>query len=136
MPCPPSRKLYSRLDYAHRYIEDLPNTTFFVGDYACYRRLADVVTAWYPLVTPGPVPAWRMPLSILDPMALFSRVAHNLPPHGLFIMINQGRNEAALAAAWCEGVGLTRYGSCESRATLRSRLPAVASCWRRSHIYP
>lgn len=127
---------YSRLDYAHGYIEDLPNTTFFVGDYACYHRSADIVTAWYPFVTPGPVLAWRMPLSVLDPMALFSRVAHNLSPHGLFIMVNQGRKEANLAATWCEGVGLTQYGSCEIRATLRSRLPAVASCWRRSPIYP
>lgn len=39
----------------------------------------------------------------------------------------------AIAATWCEQVGLTRYGSCEIPATLRSRLPAVASCWRRSH---
>ncbi|MEK9141817.1 MAG: hypothetical protein AAB308_12260 [Nitrospirota bacterium] len=124
---------YSRLDYAHGYIEDLPNTTFFVGDYTCYHRPADVVTAWYPFVTPDPVLAWRMPLSVLDPIALFSRVAHNLPPHGLFIMVNQDRKEAAIAAAWCEQVGLARYGSCEIAASLRPRLPAVASCWRRSH---
>lgn len=126
---------YSRLDYAHGYIECLPNSTFFVGDYAGYHRPADVVTAWYPFVTPGPVLAWRMPLSVLNPAALFSRVAHNLPPHGLFIMINQSREEAALAAAWCEKVGLMRRGSCEIRATLRSRLPAVASYWKRSHTY-
>jgi hypothetical protein len=124
---------YSRLDYAHGYIEHLPNTTFFVGDYTCYHHPADVVTAWYPFVTPDPVLAWRMPLSVLDPIALFSRVAHNLPPHGLFIMINQGRKEAAIAAVWCEQVGLVRYGSCEITGTLRSRLPAVASYWRRSH---
>ena len=43
---------YSRLDYAHGYIQDLPNTQFFVGDYARYNRPADVVTAWYPFVTP------------------------------------------------------------------------------------
>ena len=124
---------YSRLDYAQGYIYNLPNATFFVGDYACYNRPADIVTAWYPFVTPGPVLAWRMPLSVLDPMALFSRVAHNLPPHGLFIMVNQGRTEAAIAAAWCEKVGLVRYGSCELKATVCSRLPAVASCWMRSN---
>ena len=124
---------YSRLDYAKGYIEDLPNTTFFVGDYAYYHRPADIVTAWYPFVTPGSVLAWRLPLSILVPEALFSRVAHNLLPHGLFIMVNQGREEAAIAAAWCEKVGLAQYGSCELKATLRSRLPAVASCWIRSH---
>lgn len=123
---------YSRLDYAHGYIQDLPNTQFFIGDYACYSRPADVVTAWYPFVTPGPVLSWRMPLSVLDPEALFSRVAQNLLPHGLFVMVNQGREEAGIAAAWCKKVGLVRYGSCELNATLRPRLPAVVSCWMHS----
>lgn len=120
---------YSRLDYAHGYIQDLPNTEFFVGDYACYKHPTDVVTAWYPFVTPDPVLAWRMPLSVLAPRTVFSQIARNLQPHGLFIMVNQGREEAAIAAAWCEKVGLMRCGSCEIMATLRSRLPAVASWW-------
>lgn len=123
------RNGYTRLYYARGYIQDLPNTQFFVGDYACYDRPADVVTAWYPFVTPGPVLAWRMPLSVLTPEALFSRVARNLPPHGQFIMVNQGREEVAIAAAWCGRVRLVRHGSCELKARLRARLPAVASCW-------
>jgi len=125
---------YSRLDYAKGYIEDLPNTTFFVGDYAGYDHPADVITAWYPFVTPDPVLAWRIPLSVLAPHALFSRVAHNLTPHGLFVMVNQGQDEAAIAAAWCEKVGLVRYGSCEIRTLLRSRRLAVVSCWTSSHL--
>ncbi len=125
---------YSRLDYAHGYIQDLPNTQFIVGDYAGYDHPADVVTAWYPFVTPDPVLAWRMPLSVLAPHTLFSRVARNLIPHGLFVMVNQGQDEAAIAAAWCEKVGLVRYGSCEVRTLLRSRRPAVVSCWTSSHL--
>ena len=120
---------YSRLDYAHGYIRDLPNAQFIVGDYAGYDHPANIVTAWYPFVTRNPVLAWRMPLSVLMPHTLFSRVARNLTPHGLFIMVNQGRDEAAIAAAWCEKVGLVRYGSCEVRTLLRSRRPAVVSCW-------
>jgi hypothetical protein len=46
---------YSRLDYAQGYIQHLPNTQFIVGDYACYERLADIVTLWYPFVTPNPI---------------------------------------------------------------------------------
>lgn len=120
---------YSRLDYAQGYIQDVPNTQFVVGDYTCYNRPADVVTAWYPFVTPDPVLAWRMPLYVLAPRTLFSQVARNLRPYGLFFMVNQGKEEAAVAAAWCEKVGLAHYGSCELRAMLHSRLPAVASCW-------
>ncbi len=124
---------YSRLDYAQGYIQHLSNTRFFIGDYTCYHDSADVVTAWYPFVTPGPVLSWRMPLSVLAPEALFSRVAQNLPPHGLFIMVNQSREEAAIGATWCEKAGLTRHGLCVLKATLRSRLPAVASYWMHSH---
>ena len=120
---------YSRLDYAHGYIQDLPNTRFFVGDYTSYDHPADVVTAWYPFVTPGVVLAWGMPLSLWTPRALFDQVVNNLQPHGLFFMVNQGREEAAIAAAWCERVGLVRYGTRVLKATLHSRLPAVASYW-------
>jgi hypothetical protein len=120
---------YSRLDYARGYIQDLADTQFVVGDYACFDRPADVVTAWYPFVTPGPVLAWRMPLSVLTPHALFSQIARNLRPHGLFVMINHGREEAIIAAAWCRKVGLAQYGSCVIKGTLRPQLPAVASCW-------
>lgn len=124
---------YSRLDYAQGYIQDLPNTQFIVGDYARFDHPADIVTAWYPFVTPDPVLAWRMPLSMLAPCALFSQVARNLQPHGLFLMVNQGKEEAAIAAAWCDKVGLTRYGSCEIKARLRPRPPAVASYWMLTH---
>lgn len=123
---------YSRIDYARGYIQDLPDTQFVIEDYARYHQRADVVTAWYPFVTANLVLAWRMPLSVLTPHVLFSRVAETLSPHGLFVMVNQGREEATIAACWCTKVGLVRYGSCELKATVRPRLPAVVSCWMRS----
>ncbi len=121
---------YSRLDYARGYIENLPKTEFLIRDYSRYNRPAHTVIAWYPFVTPNPVLAWRMPLSLFTPHALFSQVAHNLQPHGLFLMVNQGRREASIAAAWCRKAGLVRHRSCELRPILRPRIPApVLSCW-------
>ena len=120
---------YSRLDYAQGYIQHLPNTHFIVGDYACYERSADVVTAWYPFVTPDPVLAWRMPLSVFAPHALFTRIARNLQPHGRFVMVNQGRKEATIAASICKKVGLARQGSCEIGTPLRPRRSPVLSVW-------
>ncbi|MDR4465134.1 MAG: hypothetical protein MRJ66_12790 [Nitrospira sp.] len=120
---------YSRLDYAQGYIHSLPNAQFIVGDYAYYERPADIVTAWYPFVTPDPVLAWRLPLSLFTPHALFSRIARNLQPHGRFVMINQGRMEATIAAALCRKAGLTRQGSCEVTTPLRPRRPPVLSVW-------
>ncbi len=123
---------YSRLDYAQGYIRHLPNAQFIVGDYACYERPADIVTAWYPFVTPDPVLAWRLPLSVFAPHALFSRIARNLQPHGRFVMINQGREEATLAASLCKKVGLARQGFCEITTPLRPRRPPVLSVWGHS----
>ena len=121
---------YSRWDYACGYIQDLPNTEFVIGDYAKYRQAADVVVAWYPFVLPAPVLAWRLPLSLLAPHALFSRIAQNLKPNGLFVMVNQGAAEAAIAGTLCSQVGLECQDSCELRSTLRSRRASpVVSCW-------
>ncbi len=127
---------YSRLDYAQGYIEDLPNTHFVIRDYAQYHHQADVVTAWYPFVTPAPVLAWRMPLSVLAPHALFAQVARNLKPNGFFIMVNQGTDEAAIAAAYCRQSGLSPYQPYQwyaLKTTLRPRISPVVSCWRLSN---
>lgn len=124
---------YSRHDYAQGYIQDLPNTEFHIQDYRHYRSPANIITAWYPFVTPAPVLAWRLPLSLLAPHLLFSQVVANLQRQGLFLMVNQGRNEAAIASSWCSKVGMVRYGSCELRPRLRPRLPPpILSCWMRA----
>lgn len=121
---------YSRWDYARGYVHDLPNTHFVIGDYARFEQQADVVTAWYPFVSPAPVLAWRMPLSLFSPLELFRRVALNLKANGLFVMVNQGEEEATAAAVWCGEAGLKFRNSCELRATLRRRrIHPVVSCW-------
>ncbi|MFO0708046.1 MAG: hypothetical protein U0412_14465 [Nitrospira sp.] len=124
---------YSRWDYAQGYVRTLPQTTFVVADYAQYDDPADTIVAWYPFVTPAPVLAWRMPLSVLAPQALFARVAENLNPAGVFVMVNQGPEEADAAADECRRAGLQFESSCEVRGTLRRRrIPPVVSWWRRS----
>jgi hypothetical protein len=45
--------------------------------------------------------AWRLPLSLLQPERLFRQIHHNLRPDGLFVMINHGIEEAAVAAELC-----------------------------------
>ncbi len=126
---------YSRHDYAKGYIQDLPNTEFHIQDYRRYSSPASIITAWYPFVTPAPVLAWRLPLSLLAPHDLFSQVMRNLQPHGLFLMINHGRDEASIATSWCRKVGLAHYGSCELRSNVRPRLPPpVLSCWMRAPV--
>ena len=124
---------YSRWDYARGYVHGLPQTTFEIADYAQYAQPADTIVAWYPFVTPAPVLAWRMPLAFLAPQALFARIAMNLNPSGVFVMVNQGPEEADVAADLCRHAGLKFESSCEVRMTLRRRrVPPVVSWWRRS----
>ncbi|MDH5641114.1 MAG: hypothetical protein OEY28_07460, partial [Nitrospira sp.] len=83
-------------------------------------------------VSAAPVLAWRMPLRVLEPRALFMRVADNLHSAGLFVMVNQGLEEAAIAFDLCRRTGLVWEGSCEVQATVRlRRVPPVVSWWRR-----
>jgi hypothetical protein len=104
---------YSRRDYAQGYVRNLPQTSFVIADYAQYQQPADTIVVWYPFVTPAPVLAWRMPLTFFAPQALFARIAMNLNPSGVFVMVNQGPEEADVAADHCRQAGLKLESSCE-----------------------
>lgn len=120
---------YSRWDYAQGYVQGLPQTSFVVSNYAQYDQKADVVMAWYSFVTPAPVWAWRLPLALLAPRTLFAQIASNLTATGLFVMVNQGPEEAAVAANLCREAGLDRRWSYEVPARLRPRRPQPVVSW-------
>jgi len=123
---------YSRWDYAQGYVADLPRTSFKVTDYSQYADPAETIIAWSPFVSVAPVLAWRMPLRVLSPRALFMRIAENLQPSGLFVMINQGLEEAGIAFDLCRRAGLMFESSCEVRGMVRlRRITPVVSWWRR-----
>ncbi len=125
---------HTRIDYAAGYVADLPNARFIVADYGTCELPADVVTAWFPFVTPTAILAWRLPLSLLAPERLFRRIYHNLRPGGWFVMVNHGLREAALAEELCTAAGLRRLSQLAEPGLLsRPRAgPAVLSCWTRS----
>jgi hypothetical protein len=123
----------ARIDYARGYMARLPNARFVVRDYAEYREPADIITAWFPFLTPSSVLAWRLPLSLLKPERLFRQIQHNLGPKGLFFMVNHGTAESVLAAQWCDAAGLRLVGRWSELGTLNGhRLsPPVLSWWQR-----
>lgn len=98
------------IDYARAYIQDLPQTEYVVADYRRYIKQTDIITAWYPFVTPKPLLAWRLPLSLFNPSALFAQVATNLVIGGTFVMINHSPAEAEVARDIAENVGLICTG--------------------------
>lgn len=124
----------TRVDYAAGYLSALPNARFMIADYAGVDLPADVVTAWFPFVTPAAVLAWRLPLSLLKPQRLFARVYHNLRPGGWFVMVNHGPDEAQRAIRLCAATGLRLVHRCAGGGELQAAhrpLPAVLSCWSR-----
>jgi hypothetical protein len=122
----------ARIDYAAGFIADLPNTQYIVADYAALDLPADLITAWFPFVTENAILAWRLPLSLLKPEALFFRIKHNLKEGGLFLMVNHGPREAELAASCCTAVGLVQQNRLVHSGELsRYRaLPPVITWWR------
>jgi SAM-dependent methyltransferase len=96
----------TRIDYAAGYLAELPAVRFVVADYAATEAPADVITAWFPLLTPAVILAWRLPLTLLAPERLFRQIRHNLRPDGLYFMVNHGLQEAALASDCCTAAGL------------------------------
>ena len=115
---------HTRIDYALGYLSRLPNARFVVGDYAGYAEPADLITAWFPFLTPAAILAWRLPLRLLAPERLFQQIQHNLGPNGLFFMVNHGLPEAELANGYCVAANL--------RLAARWTEPGVLSGYRQA----
>ncbi len=123
----------SRIDYAQGHVQDLPHTSYVVTDYRQYNSPAEIITAWYPFVTPKPLLAWRLPLSLFDPSTLFAKIANNLVIGGTFVMINHSPTEAIVAHRIAESVGLVSRGYYIHSNPLRPRpQPAVLTLWHHS----
>jgi SAM-dependent methyltransferase len=122
----------ARIDYAAGYVMRLQSAEFVVQDYTTYEEPSDVITSWFPFLTPAALLAWRLPLSLLSPERLFSQIRHNLRPAGVFFMVNHGWREAALAERLCTAAGLRSVASYAADGVLSShRLePPVLSWWR------
>jgi hypothetical protein len=90
----------------------------------------------YVAQVPTAILAWRLPLALLQPQRLFRQIHHNLGPNGLFVMVNHGPAEAALAVDLCNAVGLElvwRWMQRDDHAPAwpeRRASPPVISCWR------
>jgi SAM-dependent methyltransferase len=124
----------TRSDYAAGYLSQRSNARFVVADYLGYTEPADLITAWFPFLTPRAILAWRLPLSLLRPERLIRQIHANLKPGGCFVMVNHGPEEAELAHRWCTAAGF-RLTYRQSTPSLLSRgrpFPPVVSWWRLS----
>ncbi len=124
---------HTRIDYASGYVAALPNARFVVANYVSCRLPADVITLWFPFLTPAAILAWRLPLSLLSPASLFETIYHNLNPDGMLVMVNHGCAEADLAAKLCAAAGLRRLSGFAEPGVFSAHRgrPAVLSWWAR-----
>jgi len=124
---------HTRIDYARGYLSTFADARFIVADYRDLELPAEIITAWFPFVTPTAILAWRLPLSLLAPERFFGRVQVNLCPGGLFVMVNHGADEALVAQKFCEASGLRcRFRLTECGVLSRQRQnPAILSIWER-----
>ena len=125
---------HTRIDYASGYLAAVANAQFLVADYRTCELAADVITAWFPFVSPAALLAWRLPLSLLAPDQVFERVYHNLRPGGVFVMVNHGLREAEVAEKLCVAAGLGRLFRFADPGVFSGHRvsPAVLSCWTRT----
>lgn len=122
--------LRSRRDLARANMAGVDGARFEVADYTCFTEPAEVVTAFFPFVTPRPVLAWRLPLSVLAPEALFARIARNLRPGGQLVLVSHGHDEARVATGIAMGAGLRQLGTATGLDPLVPRpQPPVATLW-------
>ncbi len=123
----------TRIDYARGYLAAFADARFVVADYRDLVLPAEIITAWFPFVTPAAILAWRLPLSLLAPEGFFGRVHQNLRPDGLFVMVNHGAHEAAEAEKLCEATGMRcRFRFAEPGPLSRHRHNvAMLSIWQR-----
>jgi SAM-dependent methyltransferase len=121
----------TRIDYATGYVSGIPHARFLVADYLDCDLPADVITAWFPFLTPAAILAWRLPLSLLAPERFFAQVSGNLRPGGYFLMVNHGAEEAALGEKLCMAAGLRRLARVVDAGPLSGHRPrpAIATCW-------
>jgi len=124
---------HTRIDYARGYLAAFADASFVVADYRDLELPAEIITAWFPFVTPAAILAWRLPLSLLAPEGFFGRVHFNLRPGGLFVMVNHGAHEALVAQKLCEATGLRRRFRSAERGLLSGHRQnsAIVSIWER-----
>ena len=122
----------NRAEKAMTNVNRLPAASFVIADYAEYLEEADLITAFFPFVSPKPVLGWRMPLVVLQPGVLFDRIFANLTPAGMLWMINHSDEEAATAESYARAAGFVTVHRHLCRLTVCDRPAApVVSAWRR-----
>jgi len=121
----------NRAEKAAANVRRLPSASFVVADYSRFVDQADLITAFFPFVSPKPVLGWRMPLKVLHPEAMFARIRGNLAPQGTLWMINHSDHEATVAANFAIAAGLEIVCRHACRVLVRPR-PAepVVSMWK------
>ena len=98
--------LYSRYDYAHAHIRDLP-VTYKAEAFGSEPEKYDLITLFFPFVFEKDHREWGLPQSEFSPYALRQKVKSSLKPGGLVLVVNQGVDEHEQEKEHLSSLGLT-----------------------------
>lgn len=104
------RNLYSRADAAHYYLSLLPGEhRYLAGDIRAHTGQYDLITWFFPFLTPSPLLWWGLPGRYLAPEANFRHVLDLLAPGGTLVTVNYPNEEADIQRELFAGAGLTPW---------------------------
>lgn len=92
---PPLQGGYTRIDIGSWIAHHLPRTIYRAADFFAVDEEADVVTAFYPFVSPDPALAWGLPAEFGSAHAWVGALERTLWSGGLAFVLHQGEWEEA-----------------------------------------
>lgn len=106
------RNLYSRADAAAYYAGLLPGDARYVpGDVCTVEERFDLVTCFFPFLTPSPLLWWGLPRRLLQPEAFFAHVCARVLPGGLLVVVNHSVEERDIQRGLFTAAGLTPWAA-------------------------
>lgn len=104
------RSLHSRADAAEYYAGLLPGPARYVpGDVCDLNECFDLVTCFFPFLTPSPLLWWGLPGHLLRPQAVFDHVCQRVVPGGTLVVMNHSEEEAEIQQDLFRGAGLSPW---------------------------
>jgi|GEM_PF-3313547 len=127
---------HTRFSQATYYLSFYASSFYHVCDFLRFRHTrpgsCDVISMFYPFVSPRPFLSWSLPKSAYHPENFFKHAHQLLVPGGALMMINQGYKEFLRASYYAQWAGFknTYYALCRSLLLPRPDVP-ILSVWNR-----
>jgi len=106
------RSLYSRADAAAYYAGLLPGRVRYLpGDVCELHEQFDLITWFFPFLTPSPLLWWGLPWRLLRPEAVFTHVLRCVAPGGTLVLLNHSEEEREVQRGLFVNAGISPWAA-------------------------